>query len=402
MHCVKEIQDNIFWVGGNDRRIERFENMFPLPGGIAYNSYLIMDEKTALMDTSDAAITQQFLENILFVLGGRTLDYLIINHMEPDHCANIQELLYRYPALKIVGSAKTFQLIDQFYNVEQQNYRYEVKEGQELSLGQHTLQFIFAPMVHWPEVLFTYEKSKKILFSADAFGAFGAIPGNLFADEVNFERDWLDETRRYYFNIVGRYGKQVENALVKVETLPIDMICPLHGLVWRKNTQYPLNKYRAWSRYIPEEKGVVLCYASMYGNTENLVDIFASGLAERGVKNLRVYDVSKTHPSYMIADAFKYSHMVLGSPTYNNGLYFGMQTLLEEMARLNMQNRKAALVGNGSWAPSAIERMSELVLSMPHMELLGEPLLIRSSLKEAQLPALAQLIDTVAASVLDE
>ncbi len=400
MYCTRHITPHMFWVGGNDRRIALFENMFPLPNGVAYNSYLIMDEKVALLDTVDFSISRQFFENIEHVLQGRAIDYLVVNHMEPDHCANIEELCRRFPNMKIVGNSKTFQMIRQFYNFDIEAKILEVKEGDELPLGRHTLRFYFAPMVHWPEVMFTYEAYEGVLFTADAFGAFGALPGNLFSDELDFENLFLDEARRYYTNIVGRYGAQVQSALKKVSGLAVRMICPLHGPVWRKNVDYILAKYDLWSRYVPEKNGVVLAYASMYGNTENAVAVVAKRLAEKGVEDMRVYDVSKTHASYIIADAFKYSHLVFAAPTYNAGLYFGMEALLRDMAVLNLQNRKVALIGNGSWAPIAHTVMRKLIDEMKGMELLAQPLVIYSSLKPSQMDELLALADAVSDSVL--
>ncbi len=400
MYCTRHITPHMFWVGGNDRRLALFENMFPLPNGIAYNSYLIMDEKVALLDTVDFSISRQFFENIEHVLQGRAVDYLVVNHMEPDHCANIEELCRRFPRMKIVGNSKTFQMIRQFYNFDVEAKIHEVREGDELPLGRHTLRFYFAPMVHWPEVMFTYEVREGILFTADAFGAFGALSGNLFSDELDFESLFLDEARRYYTNIVGRYGAQVQSALKKVSGLEVRMICPLHGPIWRKNLDYILNKYDLWSRYVPEKTGVVLAYASMYGNTENAVAVVANHLAEKGVEDMRVYDVSKTHASYIIADAFKYSHLVFAAPTYNAGLYFGMEALLRDMAVLNLQNRKVALIGNGSWAPAAHTVMRKLIGEMKGMELLAPPLVISSSLKPSLVDALLALADAVGGSVL--
>lgn len=399
MHCTREVAPHIHWVGGSDRRLALFENMFPLPQGVSYNSYLILDDKIALMDTVDAAITRQFLENIDHVLAGRAIDYLVVNHMEPDHCANIEELARRYPAMKIVGNKKTFQMIRQFYDFSLEERCIEVCEGDTLPLGTHTLQFFFTPMVHWPEVMVAYEQSEGILFSADAFGTFGAHDGALFSDETDFESVYLAEARRYYANIVGKYGPQVQSALKKLTGVEIRMICPLHGPVWREDLGYLLEKYDRWSKYIPEAPGVVLAYASMYGNTENAVDLIAGKLAERGVSNLSVFDVSKTHPSEIIAEMFRLSHIVLASPTYNMGIYYGMNSLLHEMAALNLQNRKAALIGNGSWAPAAAGLMKKQLESMKNMTLLCEPLEIRSALKQEQLPAVDAMVDAICASM---
>jgi len=320
--------------------------------------------------------------------------------MEPDHCDSIDILCSRFPNMKIVGNAKTFQILRQFYNFDIEGRCHEVKENDTLCLGAHTLKFIFAPMVHWPEVMMTYDMTSKVLFAADAFGTFGALHGNLFADEVDFDGFYMDEARRYYTNIVGRYGPQVQQALAKVSGLDIDIICPLHGPVWRKNLPYFIGKYDRWSRYEPEKSGVVIAYASMYGNTENAAAVIAGRLSQRGVNDLRMYDVSKTHPSYIIADAFKYSHLVFASPTYNNGLYFGMHSLLHDMTVLNLRDRKVALVGNGSWAPVAHKVMEEMIGNMKDMALLAPPLVIHSSLKPCQMDEAMTLADAVADSVL--
>lgn len=399
MYCVQEVSPQIFWVGGSDRRLERFENMFPLPNGISYNSYLILDKKTALLDTADSSISSLYLENVEHVLNGRTLDYLVINHMEPDHCANIQDIVFRYPNVKIVGNSKTFQFIEQLFNFDKKNDYYEVKEQDEICLGEHTLKFYFAPMVHWPEVMFTYETKKKILFSADAFGTFGALNGNIFSDEIDFEPVYLSEARRYYTNIVGKYGPQVQNILKKLSDTDINMICSLHGPIWRKNLNYILDKYNKWSNYEPEKQGVILVYASMYGHTENAVSIIANKLSERGVKDMRIYDVSKTHPSYIIADAWKYSNIVFGSPTYNMGLYYGMEFLIREMARLNFQKRKVSLIGNGTWANRAVKIMEELLEGMKNMEIVGMPLEIKSSMKKEQEGEFDKLAESVCNSM---
>lgn len=399
MHCVRKISDNIYWVGGNDRRLERFENMFPIPDGVCYNSYLILDEKTALMDTVDISIGRLFIENITHVLNGRKLDYLVINHMEPDHCANIEELLKRYPDMKIVGNKKTFQFIGQFYDFEYCNNTLEVKDGSTLSLGKHSLKFMSMPMVHWPEVMFTYEETEKILFAADAFGTFGALAGNLFSDETDFENLYLNEARRYYANIVGKYGPQVQAALKKVGSCEIKTICSLHGPVWRENLPYIIDKYDKWSRYEPEKKGVVLIYASMYGNMENTINVIAGKLAEKGVKDMRIYDVSKTHPSYIVSDIWKYSHVIFGSVTYNLGLYYGMESLLHELKALNLQNRKVGIVGGGTWSPQAVKCMQEIICSMKSMEIVGTPFEITSAMKQSQEEDLDRFVDEFCSTI---
>ena len=251
MHCTRKVTDNIYWVGGSDRRLALFENIFPIKRGVSYNSYVVMDDKTILLDTADRSIGSQFFENLTHVLDGRTLDYLIVNHMEPDHCALIGELLMRYPKLTIIGNAKTFQMMKQFFDFDVDSHAMIVKEGDTFSSGNHVFHFVMAPMVHWPEAMVTYEEKTKVLFSADGFGTFGALNGNIFADEVDFDRDWLDDARRYYTNIVGKYGVQVQNLLKKAASLDIAMICPLHGPIWRENLGYILDKYNTWSSYAP-------------------------------------------------------------------------------------------------------------------------------------------------------
>jgi flavorubredoxin len=376
--------------------------MFPLPNGVAYNSYLINDEKTALLDTVDSAISAEYLENITNVLKGRQLDYLVINHMEPDHCANIEEILRRYPNVKVIGNTKTFQFFNQYYSMDMSKNCMVIKEGDEISLGTHTLRFYMAPMVHWPEVMVTYEVSQGILFSADAFGSFGAMSGNIFADELEYDSYYLDEARRYYTNIVGRYGNQVQSLFKKLNGLDINMICSLHGHIWRGDMiPYIMDKYDKWSRYVPEKKGVVLAYGSMYGNTENTVNALASKLARRGVKDMRMFDVSKTHPSYIISDIFKYSHLVLASPTYNLQLYFPMDSLIRELSVLNVCNRKVSLIGNHTWASAALKTMTEMVNNMKNMEIVGTPIDIKSTLREDREHELDALADEIYKSLQD-
>lgn len=400
MYCVQEISPDIFWVGGSDRRLELFENMFPLPNGVAYNSYLIMDEKTALVDTVDRSISQLYLENITHVLGGRELDYLIVNHMEPDHCANIEEIVRRYPNVRLVGNKKTFQFMEQFYESDMTSNYLEVKDGEELSLGSRALRFYTAPMVHWPEVMVTYEISRGILFAADAFGSFGAFSGNLFADELDAVD--IDEARRYYANIVGRYGSQVQALFKKLSGIKINMICSLHGHIWRGDKiPFILDLYDKWSRYEPEKKGVVLVYASMYGNTENVMQALANKLAQRGIRDMHMYDVSKTHASYIISDLWKYSHMVLASPTYNMHLYFVMDALLKDISVLGLKNRKVSVIGNHTWASAAMKSMKEQLEAMQNMELVGEPMDIRSAIKPDREPELDKLADAIYTSVME-
>ena len=400
MHCFRKVTEDLYWVGASDRRLELFENIFPLSDGVSYNSYLLMDEKTVLFDSADYAVGRQFIENIQAVLNGRPLDYLVVNHMEPDHCAMIEELVLRNPQMQLIGNAKTFPMIDQFFNFDLDGKKIIVKEGDTFSSGKHTLHFVMAPMVHWPEVMMTYDETDKVLFSADGFGTFKALNGNIFNDEVNFDRDWLDEARRYYTNIVGKYGMQVQNVLKKAASLDIAVICPLHGPIWRTDLDYIIGKYDTWSRYEPEEKGVMIAYASMYGNTENMVDTFAAMLAEEGVKDIRIHNISKTHVSELISDSFKYSHIVLAAPTYNNGIYPLMDNYLEDMKALALQNRTIALLGNGSWAPQSTKLMTSKIGEMKNMTLLEGSVTIKSSLKEAQMEELKSLSRQIAAEVL--
>ena len=402
MYCVRKVTEDLYWVGGTDRRLELFENIFPIPGGVSYNSYLLLDEKTVLFDTVDDSIGRQFLENIEAVLDGRALDYLVINHMEPDHCSLIDDLLLRYPGLQIIGNAKTFPMIDQFYNIDLEGKKNVIKEGDTFSCGKHTLHFVMAPMVHWPEAMMTYDAADKILFSADAFGTFGAMSGTIFNDEVNFDRDWLDDARRYYTNIVGKYGAQVQNVLKKASALDIRYICPLHGPIWRNHLEYIIDKYDTWSKYEPEVRGVMIACASMYGNTENAANVLAAKLADAGITHMIVHDISRTHVSQLIADSFKYSHLVLAAPTYNGGIYPIMANFLDDMKALNIQNRTVAVLGNGSWAPMSSKLMEAKVSEMKNMTLLTENFAVKSSLKNEQMHALDELANTLAGSLKGE
>ena len=399
MYTVRKVTEDLYYVGGDDRRLALFENIFPIPEGVSYNSYLLMDEKTVLVDAVDWAITREYIINVSRVLDGRDLDYMIINHMEPDHCSSIELMLERYPNLKIISSEKGVMFMRQFgYHVDD---RYiEVKEGDTMNFGKHTLAFVEAPMVHWPEVLMTYDTTNGVLFSADAFGSFIANNGRLFADEVDWDRDYLDEARRYYTNIVGKYGTFVQKALEKAGTLDIKYICPLHGLVWRDNFGYILDKYTHWSTYEPENEGVLIVYASMYGNTEYAAQALASKLCEAGITDISLRDVSSTHVSTLIAEAFKYSNIVLASVTYNLGVYPPMQNFIEDMKALNVQNRAVSIIGNGSWAPQAAEKMEKyLDEEMRLMDVLPEQLEIVSSLKSMKEPEMDAIVEGIQESM---
>lgn len=401
MHCFRKVTNDLYWVGGSDRRLELFENLFPIPRGVSYNSYLLLDEKTVLFDTVDNSIGRQFLDNITALLNGRALDYLVVNHMEPDHCSMIADLMLRYPDMQIIGNAKTFPMIRQFYALDLDSKTIAVKEGDTFSSGTHTFRFLMAPMVHWPEVMLTYDETDKVLFSADAFGTFGALNGAIFNDEIDFDRDWLDDARRYYTNIVGKYGMQVQNVLKKASALDIRFICPLHGPIWRNNLAYLLEKYDIWSSYRPEVKGVMIAYASMYGNTENLANVLACKLADAGITNLTVHDVSRSDVSELIADSFKYSHIVLASPTYNGGVYPAMSNLLEDMNALGIKNRTVAVLGNGTWAPTSAKLMEARLAEMKGMTLLTENFAIKSALQDDQLEDLDELCAKITETLAD-
>ncbi len=394
MYCTRKVTDKIYWIGGDDRRIALFENVYPVPGGVSYNAYFVSDEKTMVIDTVDHSVSKVFFENIAHELDGRDLDYLVVNHMEPDHAATIGELILRYPKATIVCNQKIAVMLKQFFDFDVDSRAQIVKEGDTLSTGEHTFTFVMAPMVHWPEVMMTYEISHKILFSADAFGTFGALNGHLFADEVNFEADYLAEARRYYTNIVGKYGTQVQAVLKKAAGIEIEMICPLHGFVWRKNIGDFVDKYMKWSTYTPEQQGVLIAYASVYGNTENVAGIIACKLAEAG-KKVVMYDVSATHPSYIVAEAFRYSHMVLVSTTYNAGIFVNMENLVRDLAHHNLQNRTVALVENGSWAPTAAGLMKCELSGLKNMTFLENTLTIRSALKSGQMDQLNALVEEI-------
>ena len=376
MYCVRKVTDDIYWVGANEHRLHLFENIHPIPRGVSYNAYLL--------------------------LNGRPLDYLVINHMEPDHGASIEEVLLRYPDVTIISTEKSFMLMRQFGFAVDSHPLMEVKEGDSISFGKHTVQFIAAPMVHWPEVMVSFDSTDGVLFSADAFGSFGALDGKLFADEVNFDRDWIDDARRYLSNIVGKYGPHIQLLLKKAAGIldQIHYICPLHGPVWRKDLGYFIDKYDKWSRYEPEEKGVMIAYASMYGNTEAAAQALASRLCERGCTNVWMYDVSNTHISQLISESFRLSHIVLASVTYNLGIYPVMHNYLMDMKALNLQNRTFALIENGSWACKSGDLMQKFINEeLKNMTVLNERLSLASSLLPDKAAELDMLADAIAESV---
>ena len=399
MHSTRKVKDDLIYVGGSDRRLSRFENLFPIPKGVSYNSYVLLDEKTVLFDTADESISRQYIENVVHALNGRPLDYMVVQHMEPDHCAMIDDMLRRYPEAKMVCSAKAVGMFAQFYGTDVAARALVVKEGDKLSTGEHTLHFVMAPMVHWPEVMVTYDEKDKILFSADAFGTFGALAGNIFNDEITFDTTWMNDARRYYTNIVGKYGVQEQALLKKAASLDIEMICPLHGPIWRKDLGLLLEKYQKWSTYEPEDKTVMIAYATMYGNTENAANVLAGMLADKGVKNIAMYDVSETDVSELVAESFRCSHLVLAAPTYNSGIQPKMEAYLSDIKALNLQKRTVAVIDNGTWAATAGKQMIGTLESMKNMTILENTISIKSALAENQLGALEALADELAKQV---
>jgi flavorubredoxin/flavin reductase (DIM6/NTAB) family NADH-FMN oxidoreductase RutF/rubredoxin len=408
-HNERLIKDGVYWIGGNDRRLSVFEGVYPSERGVSYNSYLVLDEKNVLLDTVDKAVSGVFFENLEFLLKNRNLDYVVVHHMEPDHSACLMELLLRYPLVTIVTTKKSAAMISQFFDFpapgtgtpgsrEDSRLRI-VKEGDTLSSGKHNFTFFEAPMVHWPEVMVSYDSHDRALYSADAFGSFGAVDGNLFADEVDYEGVWLDDARRYYTNIVGKYGAQVLAALDKLAALDIEMICPLHGLVWRKNLNFFLEKYRRWASYAPEDNTVLIVYSSVYGNTENAVNILAGALADRGVKKIAVYDVSVARSDVIVSELFRCSHVVFAATTYNAGIFIKMEEVLHDVRAHQIRNKTAAFMENGSWAPVSGKLMTELVGALPGWKVLGGTVTINSSLKAEGRASIEKLADTIAADL---
>ncbi len=388
MNTCRLVTEDLYYIGADDHRIDLFENIHPLSEkGVSYNSYLLVDEKTVVIDTVDWAVVRQWIENIRGVLGDRPLDYIIVNHMEPDHCAGLEDIVLNYPNIRIISTEKAFLIMNQLGYRGLEGKDIIVKEGDTMNFGKHTFTFVEAPMVHWPETMVTFDVTAGILFSADAFGSFNALDGRLFADEVDFDRDWIDEARRYYTNIVGKYGAHVQALIEKAKPLlpSLKMICPLHGLVWRKDFGYILDKYIKWSTYTPEQNGVLIAYASMYGNTEQVASILAGKLVQKGMTNVVMHDVSRSDVSWLIADTFKYSHLVLASVTYNLQIYPKMHAYLEDMKCLNVQKRTVAVIENGSWAPTAGGQIKEFLNGMKQMDILNEDMTIISALNDAKL-----------------
>ena len=398
MYNVREVTKDLYWVGGNDRRVTMFENIHPIPEGISYNSYLLLDDKNVLLDTVDWSVGREFLDNIKYLLKGEDLDYLVINHMEPDHAAFIEEIILLYPDVKIIGNKKTFDFMRQF-NFKVNENVIEVKDGDTMSFGDHELLFISAPMVHWPETMATFDLTSGVLFSADAFGTFKSLDGKLFNDEIDFEGEFLVPARRYYTNIVGKYGPQVQTLLRKTKDLDIKFICPLHGPVWRSNLDYFLDKYDKWSSYEAEEQGVLIVYGSMYGNTEAAAENLARRLVEKGANNVVMYDAAKTHVSYLISGAFKYSHIVFASATYNLNIFTPVENFLLGIKSVNLQDRTVAIVENGTWAPRAGKLIRETLDTMKNMEVLDGGFLITSSMKDEDVVKMETLANNIVRSL---
>lgn len=402
MYFTEQLRKDIYWVGVNDRRITRFENMFPLDHGVAYNSYVILDDKTCVMDAVDDSMINQYMENLDAVLQGRELNYLVVHHMEPDHCGSIINVLDKYPTAQLIGNKKTFQFFEQFYSEKYRDRYAEVKDGDTLSLGKHMLTFITAPMVHWPEVMMSYEQTEKIFFSADAFGGFGAMDGNVLASRATLDEHWVNEARRYYINIVGKFGPQVQALFNKALKYDISMICPLHSYVHdnEKSIAMMLDKYQKWSTYTPERKGVVIAYASMYGNMEQACDLLAQQLIQRGVSEVKMFDISNAHYSFIIAEMAKYSHAVIVPINYNSGIYYGMEAFLQDLIGTGWQNRSVALMAGWSWGGKGLEITQEILGKAKGLTFVGEPLRIKSAVKEEDLPAIAALAQEIADSML--
>jgi flavorubredoxin len=394
MHCTRKIADELYYVGGSDRRLDKFENLLPLTRGVSYNSYVILDKKTCLMDTIDTSLTRTFLDNLEYVLNGRKLDYLVVHHMEPDHAYNLTQVLYRHPETKVVGNLKTFGFIHNFFpELNLEDKKIVVKEGDTLDLGTHKLHFCLTPMVHWPEVMMSFEEKEGWAFTADAFGTFDSLDGNLFADQLDFEHERLAEARRYYANIVGKYGFQVQMAFKKLLPLPIKMILPLHGPIYRtkEDISFIVDKYQKWSTYTPETKGVIIVYGTMYGDTEVASDILADDLSELGVKNIQVYDASKVDPSYLVSEAFRVSNIVILSPTYNATIYPAIDTFITDFLRMGLQNRTFTLGQNGSWVPQALNLIKSKLDAGKNYSYTSTEISIASSLNDEQLDTLKQM-----------
>lgn len=399
MYCYTKIQEDMYWIGGNDRKLSMFEGAIPMTEGMAYNSYFINDEKTVVLDTVDDSVVRVFDDNLNHLLNGRGLDYIIINHVEPDHSASLCELVRRHPETKIVATSKIKNMLKNYVSWNLDDNFLQVEEGEELSTGKHVFTFVNTPMVHWPEVMMTYEKTTGTLFSADAFGIFGAHDGNIFADCYDFDRDWLPAARRYYTTIVGKFGKFTMGALKKASGLDIKMICPLHGYIIRKDFEKYLAAYTAWGTYTAEEQGVLVLYASPYGNTKNGAEILANELAAKGVGKMKLIDVSHTDPMYILPEVFLFSNLVIATTTYNGDMFIKMEEALTELRSMGVSNKKVSIIQSGSWAPTAGKKVQEMTDQLTGTEYVGDMVTIKGTVKEDSREALVALADAIAESL---
>ena len=380
------ITNKIEYIGVNDKTLDLFESQYNLPNGVSYNSYILKDKKTVVMDTVDKRVTNEWLENIETTLNKKNIDYLVISHLEPDHSANIQLLAQKYPEMKIILNQKAESMMKQFFDLDLSNRYVIVKEGDIIDTGEHKLQFFMAPMVHWPEVMVTYEQTEKILFSADGFGKFGTL---------DTEEDWINEARRYYFNIVGKYGTQVQQLLKKVVGLDIKMICPLHGPILKENLNYYINKYDTWSSYKPEDEGILVAYNSIHGNTKKAVEELEKMLKENGVKKVVVSDLSRNDMSETIANAFRYDKLIIASPTYDTGLFPSTEKFLRNLKHKNYQNRRIGIIENGSWAPMAAKIMKGIVEGFKNIEMVDPVVTIKSTMNDENIKTMEELADNL-------
>lgn len=399
MYCYTKIQEDMYWIGGNDRKLSMFEGAIPMTEGMAYNSYFIDDEKTVVLDTVDDSVVRVFDDNLNHLLNGRGLDYIIVNHVEPDHSASLCELVRRHPETKIVATSKIKNMLKNYVSWNLDDNFLQVEEGEELSTGKHVFTFVNTPMVHWPEVMMTYEKTTGTLFSADAFGIFGAHDGNIFADCYDFDRDWLPAARRYYTTIVGKFGKFTMSALKKASGLDIKMICPLHGYIIRKDFEKYLAAYTAWGTYTAEEQGVLVLYASPYGNTKNAAEILASELAAKGVDKMKLIDVSHADPMYILPEVFRFSNLVIATTTYNGDMFIKMEEALTELRSMGVSNKKVSIIQSGSWAPTAGKKVQEMTDQLTGTEYVGDMVTIKGTVKEDSREALVALADAIAESL---
>lgn len=380
------VTNSIKYIGVDDKTLDLFESQYPLPNGVSYNSYVILDEKVVVMDTVDSRSTDEWFNNLERVLNGRTIDYLVISHLEPDHSANIKNLIEKYPNMRVVGNAKTFSMLPQFFDVDLANKSVVVKEEDELNLGSHTLKFFMAPMVHWPEVMVTYEKSEKILFTADAFGKFGTL---------DIDDEWTAEARRYYFNIVGKYGSAVQVLLKKAAKLDIEAICSLHGPILKENISYYLDKYNTWSSYEPESDGVLIAYASIHGNTANAAKKMASILESKGAKNIVLFDLSRGDVSKAVMNAFTYDKLILAAASYDGGVFPCMEEFLLHLKSKNYQKRTVGVIENGSWAPMAAKCMKDILEKMRNITICDPMVSIRSVAKDKDIETMEELAEKI-------